>query len=79
MFSPSPFFDLFKSTYAIRKFALFLVVVFCNIQSVFGEGSKDFLQYPGYRLFFWAEEPQQLKVFARAGEFINVGSSHIGI
>lgn len=79
MFSPSPFFDLFKSTYAIRRFALFLVVVFCNVQSVFGEGSKDFLQYPGYRLFFWAEEPQQLKVFARAGEFINVGSSHIGI
>lgn len=43
------------------------------------EGSKDLTKYPGKRLFFWAEKEQQIKVFATEGEFINVGSSHLGI
>jgi len=47
-----------------------------NIQA---EGSKDFLGNDGYRLFFWAERQQQIKVYANSGEFINVGSSHVGV
>lgn len=43
------------------------------------EGSKDFVNYPGYRMFLDTRDPQQLKVYANAGEFINVGASHIGI
>ena len=54
-----------------------IVLLICS--GVKAEGSKDFWDYPGYRLFYNAEQSQQLKVFARAGEFINVGASHVGI
>jgi len=47
--------------------------------SLQAEGSKDFWDYPGTRLFYNAEQNQQLKVFARQGEFINIGASHVGI
>jgi len=43
------------------------------------EGSKDFINYPGYRLFLDTRDTQQLKVYAHVGEYINVGSSHLGI
>ncbi len=43
------------------------------------EGSKDFVNYPGYRLFLDTRDPQQLKVFAGEGEFIQVGASHTGL
>ena len=43
------------------------------------EGSVDFRNYPGYRLWLDTRTPQQLKVYAAAGEFINVGASHLGL
>ena len=43
------------------------------------EGSKDFVNYPGHRMFLDTRDPQQLKVYANEGETINVGASHIGI
>ena len=51
----------------------------CCLPALFAEGSKDLAEYPGYRLFYWASKNQQLKVYANSGEFINVGSSHLGI
>lgn len=46
---------------------------------VMAEGSIDLIKYPGKRLFLNAQQAQQLKVFAKKGEYINFGSSHIGI
>jgi gliding motility-associated-like protein len=43
------------------------------------EGSIDLLKYPGKRLFLSIDFKQQMKVYAKAGEVINIGSSHIGI
>ncbi|MEL7022022.1 MAG: hypothetical protein AAGK47_10455, partial [Bacteroidota bacterium] len=43
-----------------------------------GEGSVDFIDYPGVRLFYSANKHQQLKVYANEGEFINLGTSHLG-
>jgi gliding motility-associated-like protein len=43
------------------------------------EGSVDFRNYDGKRLFYWANEQQQIKVYAQVGEYINLGSSHIGV
>jgi gliding motility-associated-like protein len=64
----------------MTKSFLFSCVMFCFfVQDISAEGSKDFIDYPGHRLFLDTRDPQQLKVFANAGEFINVGSSHIGI
>lgn len=55
------------------------LMLLLKINTVAAEGSKDFTHFPGYRLFLWAEEAQQFKVYARQGEYINVGSSHVGI
>ena len=55
-----------------------LLILFTNTKIV-AEGSVDFRNYPGYRLFYWANEQQQIKVYANAGEFINVGASHVGM
>lgn len=57
--------------------ATFLMV--CGISNVMAEGSKDFRNFDGYRLFLDTRDQQQLKVFAKEGEFINVGASHVGI
>ena len=43
------------------------------------EGSKDFINYPGYRMFLDTRDTQQMKVYVNANEFINIGSSHLGI
>ena len=43
------------------------------------EGSKDFLDRPGYRMFLDTRKDQQMKVFVKANEYINLGSSHLGI
>ena len=43
------------------------------------EGSVDFRGDSGKRLFYWANEQQQIKVYAQEGEYINLGSSHIGV
>ncbi len=59
--------------------AFLLMFLGLNALSVKAEGSKDFVNYPGYRIFLDTRDPQQLKVYANAGEFINVGSSHVGV
>ncbi len=61
------------------KLLLALAVLLSTYAGLQAEGSKDFWGYPGTRLFYNAEQNQQLKVFARHGEFINVGASHVGI
>lgn len=61
------------------KLLLALAVILSTYASLQAEGSKDFWGYAGTRLFYNAEQKQQLKVFARHGEFINVGASHVGI
>ncbi len=61
------------------KLLLALAVILSTYAGLQAEGSKDFWDYPGTRLFYNAEQNQQLKVFARQGEFINVGASHVGI
>ena len=45
----------------------------------FAEGSKDFSNYPGYRLWLDTRTPQQLKVYAAEGEYLNLGASHLGL
>jgi gliding motility-associated-like protein len=62
----------------LRFFAFFLTIV-CMHQSAYAEGSKDLVADKGYRLFYNAQQNQQLKVYAGEGEFIQVGSSHIGV
>ncbi|HHM20396.1 MAG TPA: hypothetical protein ENJ20_00105, partial [Bacteroidetes bacterium] len=48
----------------------------CILQA---EGSKDFINYAGYRMFLDTRDTQQMKVYVNANEFINLGSSHLGI
>lgn len=64
----------------IPGWLLFFIVLFL-LPSVKlkAEGSKDFFGYPGYRMFLDTRDPQQLKVYANVGEYINVGASHVGI
>ena len=64
----------------------FKTIVLCLFISLFlfpktslAEGTVDFRDYSGYRLFLFAERYQQLKVYASEGEFINLASSHVGI
>ena len=57
-----------------------IVCLMIGIKSpLWAEGSKDFVDYPGLRMFLDTRDPQQLKVYAAEGETINVGSSHVGI
>lgn len=60
------------------RLILFLILLI-GVQDLWAEGSKDFVNYPGHRLFLDTRDPQQLKVYANAGEFINVGASHTGL
>jgi|GEM_PF-3353705 len=70
----------FLSRTCIALAATFVfAILFLSPTKVNAEGSVDFIEYPGYRLFYFAERPQQLKVYASAGEFINFGASHVGI
>ncbi len=63
----------------MTKAYLFLVfALFFGSLDLQAEGSVDFVNYPGHRLFLRSDRDQQMKVFARPGEFINVGSSHCG-
>ncbi len=62
--------------------ALLMLIVVLSVgikSSLWAEGSKDFVNYAGYRMFLDTRDPQQLKVYANAGETINLGSSHLGI
>ncbi len=71
----------------IRELFLVLSLLLVGNQLVFAEGSKDFWDYEGFRLFYLISpaangsvtNEQQMKVYGAAGEFINVGSSHVGI
>jgi len=63
----------------IRLLLMAFMLLFAGNTFLFAEGSIDFRNYPGHRLFYNVEQNQQLKVYAAAGEFINVGSSHLGI
>ncbi len=58
---------------------IFLLVGYLVPSFLFAEGSIDLIKYPGRRLFYNAEQAQQLKVYAKSGEFINFGASHVGI
>ncbi len=64
-----------------KAFPVFMLgLMLLGIESpLLAEGSKDFVGYNGLRMFLDTRDPQQLKVYANAGETINVGSSHVGI
>ncbi len=61
------------------RILFFGLLLFMLPAAMKGEGSVDFINYPGLRLFLWPQETHQLKVYANEGEFINVGASHVGI
>ena len=60
-------------------FILILFSLFPLGKKVQAEGSKDFRSYVGTRMWLDTRDEQQLKVYAEAGEFINVGASHVGL
>ena len=63
----------------IRLLLMAIMLLLGSNTFLFAEGSINFRNYPGHRLFYNVEQDQQLKVYAADGEFINVGSSHVGI
>ncbi len=63
----------------LGRYSLWIICLLGSLNSLMAEGSKDFRDYPGYRLFFNAEQRQQLKVYVAEGETINLGASHVGI
>ncbi len=62
-----------------RSLLLGGLMLLSSLSLLRAEGSVDFINYPGMRLFLWPEETHQLKVYAEEGEFVNVGASHVGI
>lgn len=68
-----------KTLKNLRTGLIVLFALFFSQTLLQAEGSVDFRNYAGKRLFYWANEQQQIKVYAQAGEFINLGSSHIGV
>ena len=67
---------------SVVRYPIFLFVFFLSFfhfpSDIFAEGSKDFVNYPGKRLFLDTRDNQQMKVYVAAGEFINLGASHVG-
>ncbi|MEM1118933.1 MAG: gliding motility-associated C-terminal domain-containing protein [Bacteroidota bacterium] len=63
----------------IRSLLMVFLLLLVGNNLLMAEGSVNFRTYPGNRLFYNVEQQQQLKVYAAAGEFINVGSSHVNI
>jgi len=63
----------------IRLLLMVIMLLVGSNTFLFAEGSINFRNYPGHRLFYNVEQNQQLKVYVADGEFINVGSSHVGI
>lgn len=63
----------------LKLFVLLLTLISFHPDHLFAEGSKDFISYSGKRLFLDTRDNQQMKVYAAAGEFINVGASHVDI
>ena len=79
-----PFADQHLLTCVPKKLSsitTFLAFLFFSsfMNSLIAEGSKDFINYPGYRMFLDTRDTQQMKVFVNKDEFINIGSSHLGI
>jgi len=62
-----------------QKLTLMLIALLFSQGFLHAEGSVDFRNDSGKRLFYWANEQQQIKVYAQSGEFLNIGSSHIGV
>jgi hypothetical protein len=66
---------------SVKNLSIGIVLLYTMMATqptAFAEGSKDFVNYPGYRLFLDTRDVQQFKVYANAGEFINVGASRVG-
>jgi len=63
----------------VKKCALFLFPFLIGMAQLKAEGSVDFVNYPGYRLFYNADIDQQLKVYVEEGEYIQFGTSHLDI
>jgi gliding motility-associated-like protein len=60
----------------------FYICLMLSSHTLFAEGSLDVNKKAGKRLFLYAYDPlfpQQIKVFAKKNEFLNLGSSHIGL
>ena len=62
----------------IKSYLFLFFVLLLGTGQLFAEGSVDFINYPGHRLFLRSDKDQQIKAYAKAGEFLNVGSSHCG-
>ena len=58
---------------------MIITLILLSFQPSRAEGSADFLIWQGKRLFLSTDEKQQLKVFAKKGEFLNVGASHVAV
>jgi gliding motility-associated-like protein len=65
--------------FPMKSIGFALVIAMLTPIFMFAEGSKDFRDYPGKRLWLDTRDDQQMKVYAAEGEFINVGASHVGI
>lgn len=74
--TPNQHLGFFRGLFPQGLFALLLVLSLKD--PTWAEGSKDFINYPGRRMYLDTRDPQQLKVYANVGEFINVGASHLG-
>ena len=66
-------------SYRSCRSCLIVCLLILGTTSVIAEGSIDLIKYVGKRPFYNAEQQQQIKVYAAAGEFINFGASHVGI
>lgn len=62
----------------LKTIAATLTTILC-ISVLWAEGSKDLVADKGYRLFLNVQQKQQIKVYAQEGEYIQVGSSHVGV
>ena len=63
----------------LKKLCWSTFILIFSSTNLLSEGSVDFINFEGFRLFYAADQEQQLKVFVNPGEFINVGTSHLGI
>ena len=62
-----------------KKGSGIILLFFLFMLKVYAEGSVDLIKYSGYRMFYNTRADQQLKVYATGGEFIHIGTSHLGL
>ncbi len=62
----------------LRNTILWSVLCCLSPLAGFAEGSVDLIKQTGYRLLLNGQYEQQFKVYAKGGEFINVGASNMG-